>query len=71
MGIHIFEQSRFSCEIGAAIHVGPNASRALAHLGYDPKLLQAVECRGVSGCQFAFDCDCWGLMSTLSVGHDP
>ncbi|OBT64247.1 hypothetical protein VE03_06885 [Pseudogymnoascus sp. 23342-1-I1] len=42
----IFEQSRFSNEIGAAIHVGSNASRVLTHLGYDTKRLGGVLCDG-------------------------
>jgi salicylate hydroxylase len=32
----IYERSSLSNEIGAAIHVGPNASRGLLALGFDP-----------------------------------
>ncbi|CAK7215939.1 hypothetical protein SBRCBS47491_002661 [Sporothrix bragantina] len=37
--------SRIANEIGAAIHVGVNASQALAYLGSDPARLQSVECQ--------------------------
>ncbi|KAL1900678.1 hypothetical protein Sste5346_002403 [Sporothrix stenoceras] len=36
--------SRIANEIGAAIHVGVNASQALDFLGYDPARLQGVDC---------------------------
>jgi salicylate hydroxylase len=34
--VHIFERSAFNNEVGAAIHVPPNASRALLAWGFDP-----------------------------------
>ncbi|KAL5042050.1 hypothetical protein BDW71DRAFT_200905 [Aspergillus fruticulosus] len=41
----VFEQSRFLHEVGAAVHVAPNASRILQSWGVDMKSLQAVECK--------------------------
>ncbi|KAH8691269.1 hypothetical protein BGW36DRAFT_419792 [Talaromyces proteolyticus] len=46
--VDIFEQSNFSNELGAAIHVGPNATRALSSLGYDPARLRGVQCSGMA-----------------------
>ncbi|EAA64698.1 hypothetical protein AN2593.2 [Aspergillus nidulans FGSC A4] len=40
----VFEQSRFLHEVGAAIHVAPNASRILQSWEVDMEALQAVEC---------------------------
>ncbi|KAF1808143.1 FAD/NAD(P)-binding domain-containing protein [Eremomyces bilateralis CBS 781.70] len=41
-------KSRFANEVGAAIHVGPNATRALEFLGYDAARLRGVICAGIS-----------------------
>ncbi|KAL4972869.1 hypothetical protein BDW66DRAFT_143355 [Aspergillus desertorum] len=43
----VFEQSRFLHEVGAAIHVAPNASRILKSWGVDMEALQAVECKAI------------------------
>ncbi|KAL4757268.1 uncharacterized protein BDW70DRAFT_163682 [Aspergillus foveolatus] len=43
----VFEQSRFLHEVGAAIHVAPNASRILQSWGVDMEALQAVECNAI------------------------
>lgn len=39
----LFERSRFANEIGAAIHITPNANSALLNLGIDATTLGAVE----------------------------
>ncbi|KAL4939783.1 hypothetical protein BDV06DRAFT_230809 [Aspergillus oleicola] len=41
----IFEKSRFHNEVGAAIHVAPNASRILRSWGVDFEALQPVHCK--------------------------
>ncbi|KAL2847477.1 hypothetical protein BJY01DRAFT_234284 [Aspergillus pseudoustus] len=41
--VELFERSRFSSEIGAAIHLTPNANAALLKLGIDATTLGAVE----------------------------
>jgi hypothetical protein len=33
----MYEQSRFNNEVGAAIHITPNAMGALKHIGIDPR----------------------------------
>ncbi|KAL4747963.1 hypothetical protein BDW72DRAFT_162475 [Aspergillus terricola var. indicus] len=43
----VFEQSRFLHEVGAAIHVAPNASRILQSWGVDMEALQAVQCNAI------------------------
>lgn len=40
--VEIFEQSRFANEIGAAIHMTPNATGILKHIGVDPRDSGAV-----------------------------
>ncbi|GIJ86733.1 hypothetical protein Asppvi_005628 [Aspergillus pseudoviridinutans] len=40
--VQIFERSSFLREVGAAIHVQPNASRILLHWGFDPKRARLV-----------------------------
>ncbi|CRG82905.1 hypothetical protein PISL3812_00252 [Talaromyces islandicus] len=40
--VHIYEQSRFADEIGAAIHMTPNAMGVLKHIGIDPSESGAV-----------------------------
>lgn len=40
--VKVFEQSKFANEIGAAIHMTPNATGALEYLGIDPKDAGAV-----------------------------
>jgi 2-polyprenyl-6-methoxyphenol hydroxylase-like FAD-dependent oxidoreductase len=40
--VDVFEQSRFNNEIGAAIHVTPNAMGALKYIGVDPRDSGAV-----------------------------
>lgn len=40
--VEVFEQSSFANEIGAAIHLTPNAMGALRHLGIDPRDSGAV-----------------------------
>ncbi|KAL4927325.1 putative salicylate hydroxylase [Aspergillus undulatus] len=41
--VELFERSRFANEIGAAIHITPNANSALLKLGIDATTLGAVE----------------------------
>lgn len=41
----VLEQSGFLNEIGAAIHVAPNATRILRDWGCDFEKLQGVECK--------------------------
>lgn len=43
----ILEHSHLKNEIGAAIHMGPNASRVLLKLGFSPKLAGSVYCTRV------------------------
>ncbi|KAF4625765.1 hypothetical protein G7Y89_g12396 [Cudoniella acicularis] len=40
--------SSFANELGAAIHVGPNATRALQYLGYDVARLRGIQCQGMT-----------------------
>jgi 2-polyprenyl-6-methoxyphenol hydroxylase-like FAD-dependent oxidoreductase len=40
--VEIFEQSRFANEIGAAIHMTPNATGILKQIGVDPRDSGAV-----------------------------
>lgn len=40
----LFERSRFANEIGAAIHLSPNANGVLQRLGIDATKFGAVEC---------------------------
>jgi len=35
--VEIFEQSRFANEVGAAIHMTPNATGVLKQIGVDPR----------------------------------
>lgn len=41
--IQVYEQSRFLNEVGAAIHLAPNAARVLQRLGFDPARANAVQ----------------------------
>ncbi|MCJ1462470.1 hypothetical protein MMC07_001072 [Pseudocyphellaria aurata] len=43
--VTIFERSSFNHEVGAAIHVCPNASRVLLSWGFDPKRARLIVCR--------------------------
>lgn len=43
--VHIFERSGLNNEIGAAIHVAPNASRGLLALGLDPVAARFVNAK--------------------------
>lgn len=43
--VHIYERSRLNNEVGAAIHVCPNASRALLAWGLDPTRARFVTTR--------------------------
>ncbi|KAM0231395.1 hypothetical protein ACHAPO_008505 [Fusarium lateritium] len=45
--VEVFEQSRFMNDIGAAIHIAPNASRILKSWGIDFQDLQAVFCNAI------------------------
>ncbi|KPI36528.1 3-hydroxybenzoate 6-hydroxylase 1 [Cyphellophora attinorum] len=40
--VEVFEQSRFNNEVGAAIHITPNAMGALSYIGIDPRDSGAV-----------------------------
>lgn len=40
--VEMYEQSRFNNEIGAAIHITPNAMGALKYIGIDPRAYGAV-----------------------------
>jgi 2-polyprenyl-6-methoxyphenol hydroxylase-like FAD-dependent oxidoreductase len=40
--VQVFEQSRFANEIGAAIHMTPNATGVLRQIGIDPRDSGAV-----------------------------
>lgn len=42
--IQVIEQSGFLNEVGAAIHVAPNATRILKEWGCDFDTLQPVQC---------------------------
>ncbi|KAI5845643.1 FAD/NAD(P)-binding domain-containing protein [Morchella snyderi] len=42
--VHLYEKSAFANEVGAAIHVGPNASRVLGSFGYSEERMSGVEC---------------------------
>jgi 2-polyprenyl-6-methoxyphenol hydroxylase-like FAD-dependent oxidoreductase len=41
--VAVYEQSRFANEIGAAIHMTPNAMGALKYIGIDPRDAGAVK----------------------------
>ncbi|KAL6703985.1 hypothetical protein ACN47E_008923 [Coniothyrium glycines] len=41
--VTVYEQSRFLNEVGAAIHLAPNAARILKTLGFDPVRANAVQ----------------------------
>ena len=43
--VHIYERSSLNNELGAAIHVAPNASRGLQALGLDPVVARFVDCK--------------------------
>lgn len=43
--VHIYERSSLNNEIGAAIHLAPNASRALLAWGLDPVRAKFVVCK--------------------------
>ncbi|RHZ63413.1 putative salicylate hydroxylase [Aspergillus thermomutatus] len=43
--VQIFERSSFLREVGAAIHVQPNAARILLHWGFDPRRARLVTAR--------------------------
>ncbi|KAI1046444.1 hypothetical protein LB505_013142 [Fusarium chuoi] len=45
--VEVFEQSRFLNEIGAAIHIAPNATRVLKSWDIDFAELQAVQCNAI------------------------
>ncbi|TKY87863.1 hypothetical protein EX895_003444 [Sporisorium graminicola] len=45
--VHIFEQSSFKTEVGAAIHTGPNASRILLNWGLNLDRLESPDCRHI------------------------
>lgn len=45
--VEVYEQSRLANEIGAAIHMVPNAMGVLKQLGIDPTDSGAVPCRQV------------------------
>ncbi|KAL6355867.1 hypothetical protein LRP88_09450 [Fusarium phalaenopsidis] len=50
--VEIYERSRFSNEVGAAVNIGPNAAPVLKALGYDivgAKLLEAQEGKQFNG----------------------
>ncbi|RYP63143.1 hypothetical protein DL769_007054 [Monosporascus sp. CRB-8-3] len=48
--VNIYEQSDMKHEVGAAIHVPPNASRFLTSWGLDPKLSRFVKARALAWC---------------------
>ncbi|KAH7128873.1 FAD binding domain-containing protein [Dactylonectria macrodidyma] len=50
LGHNIYERSRFSNEVGAAVHVGPNAAPVLEALGFDSKRARFLEAQ--EGVQF-------------------
>ncbi len=43
--VHIYERSSLNNELGAAIHVAPNASRGLLAWGLDPLRARFVTCK--------------------------
>ncbi|KAJ5485532.1 hypothetical protein N7539_005520 [Penicillium diatomitis] len=45
--VELFERSRFANEIGAAIHLSPNANSVLLKLGVDATKFGAVECEAL------------------------
>ncbi|KAH6950329.1 3-hydroxybenzoate 6-hydroxylase 1 [Ilyonectria robusta] len=45
--VEVFEQSSFLNEVGAAIHIPPNATRVLKHWGCDFEDLQATFCNAI------------------------
>lgn len=45
--MQLFEQSKFANEIGAAVGLGPNASRVMASYGYSEERLGGVPCQYV------------------------
>ncbi|PLB47652.1 FAD/NAD(P)-binding domain-containing protein [Aspergillus steynii IBT 23096] len=45
--VQVIEQSRFLNEVGAAIHVAPNATRILRAWGCDMGSMQSVQCNGL------------------------
>lgn len=53
----IYEQSRFSTELGAAIHLAPNANGVLKRLGIDAESFGANECEQVHLITFIHDVD--------------
>lgn len=50
----LFERSRFANEIGAAIHLTPNANSVLTRLGIDAMEFGAVEAELVRQCPQGF-----------------
>ncbi|KAF3004383.1 hypothetical protein E8E13_010013 [Curvularia kusanoi] len=46
--VTLLEQSRFANELGAAVHLAPNANGLLRRMGLFPEKLGAVECRKLS-----------------------
>lgn len=46
--VRIFERSALNNELGAAIHVPPNAARVLEAWGLDPVAMRLVTVRGIS-----------------------
>ena len=48
--VDVYEQSRFANEIGAAIHMTPNAMGVLKHIGIDPRDAGAVPLLQVHWC---------------------
>jgi salicylate hydroxylase len=43
----VLEQSRMKNEVGAAIHIGPNASRILLKYGLSPERVGSVKCKRI------------------------
>lgn len=39
----VLEQSRFACELGAAVHLAPNSNGVLKRIGIDAEKFGAVE----------------------------
>ncbi|KAF1936600.1 FAD/NAD(P)-binding domain-containing protein [Clathrospora elynae] len=46
--VEVFEKSSFHSEVGAAIHLAPNATRVLSALGFDMKTMDPVPCDHLS-----------------------
>ena len=46
--VHIYERSAMNSEVGAAIHVPPNATRFLTAWGLDPVLWRFVQSRRIT-----------------------